>query len=312
VAVDLLLVAAGIALLYFGGEALIRGASRLARALGLSPLVIGLTVVAFGTSAPEMAASVSASLRGSGGIALGNVVGSNIANLGLILAVAALVFPLKAQAKVLRRELPVMMGVSGLLIPMALDGAYGRIDGVVLLLLLAAYLWVLFRVREAPDVEAEYAAEFGTRPPSSGRSAALCVLGLALLVAGAESLVRGAVSMARAAGVSEMVIGLTLVAVGTSLPELASSIVAARRREADIVLGNVVGSNIFNVLAVLGAASLARPVEGPLDRTLPDLSVMLGAGALAWVLLATGSRIERWEGALLLALYGVYIAALFA
>lgn len=298
------LIVLGLLGLLVGGELLVRFATQLARRLGISALVIGLTVVAFGTSAPELAASLTAALRGSPEIALGNVIGSNAANIGLILGLSALIMPLTTDARFLRREVPFMVLTGGALLPLLLDGRLGRLEGLGLLGVLLIYLVVLLRTGSAPQPEAA-AAE-----PTALSPLWRCLLGIAgglvLLVGGAQALVAGAVTTATALGVPETVIGLTLVAVGTSLPELASSLVAAVRGEADIVLGNIVGSNIFNVLAILGISSLAQPLTAPFASFEVSLWVMLGFSLLTVPFLATRLTLHRWEGALLMVLYAAY------
>ena len=304
-----LLILIGLVGLYFGGEWLVRYASALARRLGLSPLVIGLTVVAFGTSAPELAATLTAALRGTPEIALGNVVGSNIANIGLVLALAALVAPIHATTPFLRREMPFMILVGVVLFPLLWDGRVGALEGAFLIAALIIYLLWLFRRGEPVDTEAA--------PDSDSPLTPLWVCGLGILgglvglVLGAQALVSGAVTIASALGVPERVIGLTLVAVGTSLPELASSLIAAFKRQGDLILGNVVGSNIFNVLAILGVSSLVTPLSVPLSGVTVDLLVMLGFSLAVVPFLATGLRLVRWEGAVLGLLYFAYIAYLF-
>ncbi len=303
----------GILLLYLGGETLVRNATRLARALGISPLVVGLTVVAFGTSAPELAATVTAALKGAPGVALGNVVGSNIANLGLILGLAALISPLRTTARFLRREVPFMLGVSVLMFGLVQDGMVTRANAAVLLLLLGVYLTYLLREeREPPEVEAEFVEAYGADRVPVWRGLLGVGAGVGLLVLGADALVEGAVALARGFGVSERVIGLTVVAVGTSLPELASALVAALRRESDIVLGNLVGSNVFNVLAILGVTALVRPVPVQTGAVQLDLGVMLGLSVLVWPFLYTGYRLGRREGAALLLAYLGYVILLYA
>jgi len=300
--VALALVLLGVLLLYLGGELLVRNAALLARALGMSPLVVGLTVVAFGTSAPELAASLAAALKGRPEVAFGNVLGSNAANLGLILAVAALIRPVRAQARFLRRELPFMVAVAGLLLLVAADARVSRLEGAGLLFLLAVYLLVLLGDREPPEVEAEFAAEYGRAARYLLLRTALLALGVGLLTLGANALVEGAVTLARALGASERAIGLTVVAVGTSLPELAAALVAALRREGDILLGNVVGSNVFNVLGILGTVAVVRPLV--LERGIgPDLLGVFLLSLVAWFFLWTGMRLGRREALLLLAFY---------
>ena len=308
-----LLLVVGLGLLVVGAEALVRGASRLAGALGLSPLVIGLTVVAYGTSAPEMAVSLKAALGGQADIALGNVVGSNIFNVLLILGVSAAIVPLVVSAQLIRRDLPVMVGVSALTWLLALDGRIGRLDGLLLAGGAVAYTaWLIVASRRAgAALQAEFAQEYRPAPRTARAMAVNTVLvlaGLALLVLGARWLVQGAVSIAEALRISPLVIGLTIVAGGTSLPEVATSIVAALRGERDIAVGNVVGSNIFNLLAVLGVsgAVAGSGVAVPAGALHFDLPVMVGVAVLCVPIFITQSRVSRAEGLLLLALYVVY------
>ena len=308
---DVCLVLLGTLLLYAGGEALVRNAVRLARTWDVSPLVIGLTVVAFGTSSPELAATLNAATRGVPEIALGNVIGSNIANLGLILGITALVYPIRTQARFIRREVPIMIGVSALLPVFLLNGVIGRLQGLLLLALLVPYLWVLLRSREPVGVEAEFTQEYDRPTGSTWWPLMGTVVGIALLAVGAHSLVEGGVNIARTMGVPERVIGLTLVAFGTSLPELAAALVAAIRREAGIVLGNLIGSNIFNVLVVLGTTALIKPLTVPFNGIWIDLGVMLALSLTVVPLLATGYRIGRLEGAVLLVAYLAYVGYLY-
>ena len=288
----------GIGLLYAGGEVLVRFASSLALRFRLSPLVIGLTVVAFGTSAPELAATLTASLNGAEAIAVGNVIGSNIANVGLILGLAALLLPIAIQVSVLRREVPVMIGASLLPLLLFADGRVGRLEGGVMFALLLAYLvWML----RTPN-EDEASDDLNLYP--LWLTVVGIVGGLVLLVLGAQVLVDGATTLARAFGVSERIIGLTLVAVGTSLPELASSLVAVLKRETDMVLGNIIGSNIFNILCILGITSFITPFELPFAALRLDLLVMLGFAVLTFIFLLTQRKLERWEGGVLVLAYG--------
>jgi cation:H+ antiporter len=310
--VDILLVIAGIVLLYLGGESLVRGAVALARALGWSPLVIGLTVVSFGTSSPELASTFAASLSGAPEIAFGNVVGSNIANIGLILGLTAIIWPLETTARFLKREVPFMLISSALLFPVVANGIVSRLEGLVLFLLLIAFIvYLMRRERERSSVEADFEREFGDGRVSPPKSIFLVVLGIALLVVGAHSLVTGGVAIARVIGVSERVIGLTLVAFGTSLPELAASLVAGLKKEGDIVLGNIVGSNIFNVLCILGITPMVSPLVVDASAVRLDLIAMLVLSLILWPILATQLKLERWEGFVLLAFYGLYIGWLF-
>lgn len=304
---DFLLLALGAGLLYAGGVALVQGAASLARSLGLSSLVIGLTVVAFGTSAPELASSLVAAFRNADDVALGNILGSNIANVGLILGLSILLKPLVAKAQVLKRELPFMIATGLILIPLAWwNGVFGRGDGIFLLLLFAAYLWVLFR-----DDDEDLAEEVPEADYSRGVSAALVAAGVGLLVFGADLLVDGAVGIARTMGLSEQVIGLSLVALGTSLPELAASVVAATHDEGDMALGNIIGSNVFNVLLVLGATVTVHPIPVSMDAFGRDLLVALAFSFVPLLLLLRSRQLHRFEGAILLGGYAVYMFFLF-
>lgn len=258
---------AGLLALYLGAEWLVAGAARIAQRFGLRPLVVGLTVVAFGSSSPELLVAVVASVQDQSDVVLGNVVGSNILNIALILGVAALVKPLRVGMRLLSREAPLMVAVSVVVALQMYDGQLGRVDAVVLLIGLVAFLLFVVRAagREAPEIAAEYGkfetSERGAEPGRVGREALRMVAGLGGLALGAHLLVVSAVYFARLAGVTEVVIGLTVVAIGTSLPELATCVVAAWRDEPDIALGNAVGSNLFNLLSILGVAALIRPVR---------------------------------------------------
>ncbi len=307
----------GLVLLVAGAEFLVRGAARLASRLGISPLVIGLTVVAFGTSAPELAVSVQAGLAGQADIAVGNVVGSNIVNVLFILGLAALIVPLVVSQQLVRIDVPLMIGASVLFLLMAQDGRIGLFDGILLFAGIVGY--ILFALRqsrqESAAIQAEYAQEFGGDGKLGGAlplQIALIVAGLAMLVLGSHWLVDGAVAFARHFGVSELIIGLTIVAVGTSLPELATSVVAALRGERDIAVGNVVGSGIFNILAIAGIAAMVTPgglaVAPALIRF--DIPVMIAAAIACLPVFARGHLIPRWQGALFIACYAAYVAYL--
>lgn len=305
-------------ILVVGADVLVRGASRLAAVFGISPLVVGLTVVAFGTSAPEFAVSVGGALSGAGGLALGNAVGSNVFNVLAILGVAALVSPLVVHQRLVRIDIPLVVGVTAVVWLLAADGRLARLEGVALAAGLAAYtIWsYLASRREPPEVSGEYAEAFGAPAGSVRRRWPLALLavaaGLATLVLGARLLVAGATALAGAMGVPDLVVGSTVVAAGTSLPELATSVAAARRGERDIAVGNVVGSNLFNLLGVLGVATLLAPAGLPVDPAAleTDLPVALLAMVVAAPVLATGLTLVRWEGALLLLAYGGYLALL--
>jgi cation:H+ antiporter len=310
---DLGLAAMGCVALYFGAEWLVRGAARLASALGVSPLVIGLTVVGFGTSTPEVVVSALASWRGQPDTALGNVVGSNIANPGLILALAALIQPMKTNLGLLRREGPLMVAVTLGFCALAWTGEYTRWQGALMLLGLAAFVWLSLRWsrEEPPAIEAEF-AQFEEEqkllaPGFRLQQIGWIALGMVTLVAGGQALVTGAVSLARRFSIPEMVIAATLVAVGTSLPELATSIIAALRREADISVGNIVGSNLFNLLGVLGLSAAIRPI--PIRPAVRDFEMvwMLAFAVATFLVLRTGHRITRAEGGLLLAAYAAFV-----
>lgn len=307
---------AGLVLLVAGAEVLVRGAAKLAAQFGIPPLIIGLTVVAFGTSAPETAVSVQASLNGSGDIAIGNVLGSNIANVLLILGMTALIAPLIVSRQLIRLDVPIMIGASLVTYALAWDGTLSRLDGVLLFAAVIGYTLFLIvssrRNNAAATADDEFAREFGAeaqpKPYASLINAGLVILGLVLLVVGSNFLVEGAVSLARALGLSELVIGLTVIAVGTSLPELATSILAAIRGERDIAVGNIVGSNIFNLLCVLGLASLVSPQAiGVAASALAfDFPVMIAVALACLPIFFTGYAINRWEGLLFLAYYLAY------
>ncbi len=306
---------AGLVLLVAGAEVLVRGAAKLAAQFGISPLVIGLTVVAFGTSAPETAVSVQASLNGSGDIAIGNVVGSNIANVLLILGMTALVAPLVVSRQLIRLDVPIMIGASLVTFGLAWDGQLSRIDGAILfsaVVIYTLFLVISSRRENAAGADDEFAKEFGLDEPAKPHAglinAGLVLGGLVLLVVGSNFLVEGAVALARTLGLSELVIGLTVIAIGTSLPELATSIMAAFRGERDIAVGNIVGSNIFNLLCVLGLASLVSPQAiGVSSNALAfDFPVMIAVAVACLPIFFAGYCIKRWEGALFLAYYVAY------
>ena len=311
---QVLMFLAGLAVLVVGADVLVRGASRLAVSFGVSPLVVGLTVVAFGTSAPEMAVSVGSALAGSPDLAIGNVVGSNIANVLLILGISALITPLLVDEQIIRQEIPIMIGASALLVVMALDGNIGLLESIVLFALVIAY--TVFLVIQSRRASKAVQDEFETGIPTSTWDShwavqiGLIAAGLAMLVVGADWLVDAAVAFARAFGVSDLVIGLTVVAVGTSMPEIATSIVAAMRGQRDIAVGNVVGSNVFNILAVLGAAGIASGAGLPVSEAARnfDLWVMLAVAFACLPIMITGREIARWEGVVFLAYYAAYTA----
>lgn len=299
----------GLVILAVGAEALIRGAVRVARALGVSPFLVGFTIIGFGTSAPELVVSFSAALGGSSEIALGNVVGSNIANVGVVLGVAAVVAPLAAAMRLLKVETPLVIATSVLLWALCADGDVNRTDGAILLTCFV--LLVVYMYRSAKKEPPEVKEEIGLSAASKMPVWVACVLvgvGLVGLVGGAHIMVGAAVELARAAGVSEWLIGLTVVAVGTSLPELAAAVAGAIRGEADLVLGNIAGSNLFNVLLILGLTAAVQPMTVPPSALRAELPVMLGFAILLFAVVANGLRVHRWEGALLLIAYGAFVA----
>jgi len=307
----------GLAIMLAGGEALVRGSVAAAQRLGVSPLLIGLTLVGFGTSTPELVASVQAALSGAPGIAIGNVVGSNIANVLLILGLGAVIWPLATTKEAFRRDGAVLIGASILMLAVVLFGMIGRTIGAVFLLLLAAYVTYAY-VAEKQDGAARRVAEEEAELKAPRRAMPLwgalllALAGLVAVVLGAGLLIEAAIVVARDLGLSEAVIGLTLVAVGTSLPELVTSLVAALRRQADVAFGTIVGSNIFNVLGIAGLTAVVRPIPVPPEIAGFDIWVMLGAALLLVVFAATGWRINRWEGATFLLAYLAYLVLLFS
>ena len=301
-------VGAGLVLLFAGGEALVRGAVGLSRRFGVSELVIGLTIVGFGTSMPELLVSLDAALGGESDIALGNVIGSNTANVLLIVGHSTLVAPIAAWDKAVRREAMVMAGAALVMLAVGFTGVVSAMTGLVMLALLAAFLFAAFRSSGGQG-------SAGDHQPESRSVAVLLLItlcGLAALFGGARLLVDGATAIATALGVSQAVIGLTIVAVGTSLPELATSLVAAIRGNSAVSLGNIVGSNIFNIFGILGITALVTPVpvSGMMQRF--DIPVMVAASLLLLVILRFATRIPRLGGLAMLAGYGAYTAMLFA
>lgn len=298
----------GLVLLFIGAEGLIRGSSNLAIKIGITPLVVGLTVVAFGTSAPELVVSLKAALIGNSSIALGNVVGSNIANIALILGVAALIRPLDVHANVIMREIPIMIGITILLIILLLDGEIGLIDGLIFVTGVVVYTIVnitLARKEKNPEVEEEFKEGLKSRL-SIPISIIFMIVGLGLLILGANLFVQSAVAIAKLFHLSDAIIGLTIVAIGTSLPELITSIVASYKKEADIAIGNVVGSNIFNILTILGITAIIIPVSSA-GISYVDLGIMLITAVVLLPLSKTGFSISRMEGAFLLIGYAAYL-----
>jgi len=306
---DVLLLVGGIGVLYFGAEWLVSAAARLATTLGISPMVVGLTVVSLGTSAPELVVCLLAAMGGNSELAIGNVMGSNLANIGLILGVTALVRPLDVAARVVWREVPLMLVATLALYPLAWDGRLTRGDGVILLLGLVAYLWFVFRSvdDEAPEILDEYEdfmeASSHIRAGLPWRDILQLLAGAGALVVGGWAIVEGAVAVGTDLGVSQVVIGLTVVALGTSLPELATALVAVLRTEADIAVGNIIGSNIFNIFAILGATSFLEPMEIGRYVLVRELPAVLVLSFLVVPFLWTDWQIRRWEGAVLVCSY---------
>ncbi len=319
----LLLFVAGLVALVAGAELLVRGASKLALSFGISPLVVGLTIVAFGTSAPEAAVSVGAVLEGKTDIAIGNVVGSNIFNVLFVLGVSALIVPLVVNLQLIRQEVPIMIGASLLLLVLALDGRLGGFDGALLFALLVAYTVFLIRQSRAESQGAQAAqASFDQAYPSATAGGwdtrlptqlLLIVVGLGLLVLGSDWLVTAAVSFAKALGVSDLIIGLTIVAAGTSMPEVATSVMAAFKGERDIAVGNVVGSSTFNIFGCIGLSALVAGDAGllvPASVLNFDIWVMCAVALACLPVFLTGREIARWEGGVFLLYYGAYMVYL--
>lgn len=307
--IALIYLVAGLVLLYFGAEGLVRGSGSLALRLGLSPLVVGLTVVAFGTSSPELMVSLKAALAGQSDISVGNVVGSNICNIGLILGLCALISPIAANSQIVRIDIPIMLGITALALALIADGHLGRVEGIILCTILVAYIFFSIYLARRQPADA-LGAEFGEEVKISKRGLAIDILmvlgGLALLAFGARFLVDGAVIIARTYGWSEALIGLTIVAIGTSLPEWATSLLAAVKKESDIAVGNLVGSNIFNLVGILGITAIVHPLRTAGIGAV-DLAVMAAFSLALWPMAYHQQRITRPEGAMLLFGYLAYV-----
>ena len=307
----------GFVLLYFGAEWLVKGSSSLARSLGVTPIVIGLTVVAFGTSAPELVVSLVSSIKGKSMIAVGNVVGSNICNIALVLGLSAVLNPIKSDPTVVRRDIPIMLAISLYLLLLTYNSTLGRIEGATLFIGIILYTFMNYYLAKketagAAEIESEL-EEIGfvtSRP----KQLMMIAAGIAGVVGGAQAVVDSAVFIMTELGVSEKFIGLTIVAFGTSLPELATSVVAALRGEMDISIGNLVGSNVFNIMSVLGAASLVRPIPIPggfIESGLwIDYLVMMFTSFLPWLMMRKDFTVKRSDGAILLLCYGGYLTYL--
>lgn len=311
----ILLFLAGLITLILGADLLVRGASRLAAAFGVSPLVIGLTIVAIGTASPEIAVSLQAAAAGQGDLTLGNVLGSNIFNILFILGVTAIVAPVVIAEQLIRKDAPIMLGISLLTLVLAIDGNLGWFDGAILLIGMIVY--IVFALRQSKEeskaVQEEYAQEFAPKEPHTARNTitniGFILVGLGLLVLGSNWLVESASQIAKSLGVSELVIGLTIVAAGTSLPEVATSVIAAIKKESDIAVGNAVGSNIFNLLGVLGVGAVVAPGGiAVAERVLQfDLPVMIFVALVSLPIFYVDSRISRLDGGLLLSYYVIYV-----
>lgn len=308
-------IALGLVLLLVGGELLVRGAVASAKSLGVSPLLIGLTLVGFGTSTPELVTSVTAALHGSPGIAVGNVVGSNIANVFFILGLSALIYPMAVNPKGFKRD-AIMLSVSALAcLGVVLHGRMDMLVGVVFLGILLAYIvFVYTQEKRMPDeaaVVAEHRAQDARKGPGNmALSVGMAVAGIAITIFGARFLVDGSIALAKGLGVSDTIIGLTIVAVGTSMPELVTSVMAALRKHADVAYGNIVGSNIFNVLFILGTTSIIQPIDMPHQIARFDIWVMLAATGLLVYFARTGTKLQRWEGWVFIAGYAAYTSYL--
>ncbi len=314
--IDLLLLLLGVVLLTFGGETLIRGSLAAAKRFGISPLLSGLVIVGFGTSSPELVVSIDAAMTGQPDIAIGNVVGSNIGNILLILGVCAVIMPMAVQPLALRRDAVTVVGASVLFLVLVGGSALGRTDAFVLLIALVAYLIWAYRTERlhagpSADMHKAEAEELTAVPKTSLWIVMAVMIGLVFLIGGSRVMLSGAIGLAESFGVSEAVIGLTLVAVGTSLPELAVSVMAALRRHADVAVGNILGSNIFNLLGILGISALLQPLPVP-ERILQfDQWMMLGTALVLLLFLYTGRRLSRIEGGVLLAGYVAYVGLSF-
>lgn len=310
--ITILLLIAGLVILTFGADFLVKGASSLAGSLGISPLVIGLTVVAFGTSAPEMSVSVSSAFKGSAEIAVGNVVGSNICNVLLILGLSAIAASLVVQKQLVKFDIPIMIYASLIVLLMSIDGQISRIDGVLLFAGIVAYTVFLIREARREGVAVVEGADDIEPPQPLWKNAILIIVGLAMLVLGSQWLVDGAVAIAKYFGLSELVIGLTIVAVGTSLPELATSVMASLKGERDIAVGNILGSNIFNIGAVLGLSGMVAPQGLPVAHTslLVDIPVMILVALICLPVFLANYIITRLDGVTFVVCYVAYVVYL--
>ncbi|KAF6246941.1 sodium:calcium antiporter [Nitrosopumilus sp. b3] len=303
---NFLLVGAGLAMLYFGAEWLVKGSIAISNRLGVSQLVIGLTVVAFGTSTPELAVSISSAMQGLSDVALGNVVGSNIVNIGAILGLSAIVSPIIVSKSSIRKEVPIMIGISLLLLAIIIDGKIDFVDGALLVAGIFVFTWYGYRSsKKDTDIQTVPAYQILEKNVFS-KSIIFMIMGLGLLTGGSFLTVDNAVIIGASFGISELFMGLTLVAIGTSLPELITSIVAARKGHADLSVGNIVGSNIFNILAILGISSLISGITVS-EKVLIDVGIMIGFSLVLIPIMRSGFVISRKEGVLLVAGYVDYV-----
>ena len=307
----------GLVLLLAGGELLVRGAVASAKAMGVSPLLIGLTLVGFGTSTPELVTSVTAALNGSPGIAVGNVVGSNTANILLILGVSAVIFPLAVDPKGFKRDAIMLSAAALACLAVVLYGRIGPLIGLAFIGSLLAYvIFVYLQEKRAPDeaaLVAEHRAEDARKGPGNmALSLLMAVGGIAITIFGARFLVDGSITLAKSFGISDTIIGLTIVAVGTSMPEFVTSVMAALRKHADVAYGNIVGSTIFNVLFILGTTAVIQPIDIPAQIAALDIWVMLAATALLVLFARTGITLQRWEGGVFVACYAAYTGYLIS
>lgn len=307
----------GLVLLLVGGELLVRGAVASAKSMGVSPLLIGLTLVGFGTSTPELVTSVTAALNGSPGIAVGNVVGSNTANILLILGVSAVIYPMAVDPRGFKRDAVMLSAAALACMGVVLYGRMGAVLGLAFVGSLLAYVvFVYLQEKRQPDeaaLVAEHRAEDARPGPGSmAVSLLMAVGGIAITIFGARFLVDGSITLAKSFGISDTIIGLTIVAVGTSMPELVTSVMAALRKHADVAYGNIVGSNIFNVLFILGTTAIIQPIDMPSQIAALDIWVMLAATALLVVFARTGITLQRWEGGVFVACYAAYTGYLIS
>ncbi len=301
---DILYILGGFVLLIKGGDFLVEGAVSIAKRAHISPMVIGLTIVGFGTSSPELLVSIQAAFNGSSGIAIGNVVGSNIANIALILGTAAIFKTCSVQKLTLKVDMPFMMLISALFVAIAMSGTISRVAGIIGFTLLCVF--IIWEIKIYPT---DIPTDEENKPMAVWKALIIIVLSFAALVFGSDILVEGASNIARALGVTDRIIGLTIVAVGTSLPELFSSVAAARKGQTDMAIGNVVGSANFNILCVVGISAAITPIHNTNDGFLTDYVCMIGLTGLLWFFLSTKKTLERWEGIVLLMLYVAYISS---